>query len=593
MHESKSRIFIWIKDNWFLFDPSIGCPVTYFLSGFFVKKFGRKLCFISLSCMYSQPLFLPVEGKPEDWPIAKLHKYLKIFLEEVVRQSLESLQTRYGTSQVLCKMLAQTIAKERARVATESWKCDPKDECLFWERMEHAMQNKENSGQLLTAILIRYADEIRSSFSVRQYYFMVKMARYALYALLKPSFLCLRSSLIPWKSKCKSLEDRLYVTGALDAIRSLAQKGTIVLVPTHSSNWDSVVIGLVMQRLGLPPLSWGTGLNLFNSRGFRYVFNALGTYKVDRRKKNIPYLEIQKAYVRLTLEWGCHTLFYPGGTRTRSGAIEKTLKLGFLSTPFSAQAHLFQKEGSHAKKLFIVPVVLNYHCVLEADQLIQELVSGHVATPVNTHSDCCSTQLLCGRNLLLKESELFVKIGTPLDVMGHDVDAEGRSYDVEGKEVDLYAAFQKIETAASANPSNVHAKTLSQKIVDAYYRIHPVVSSHLIAFVAYELAQKTAHCSMHHTGVLLKNKLFMNALSKVYRALSVLYTNKEIDFTPIVQHGQLNLIFEDGLAKLGIYHAKQPLVRTKNGDVLIQNMGTLLYYHNRLTGYELEKSIFS
>ncbi len=544
--------------------------------------------------MYSQPLFLPVEGKPEDWPIAKLHKDQKIFLQEVVRQSLESLQKRYGTAQALCKMLAQTMAKERARVATEPWKCDPKDEHLFWERMEYALQDKANNLQLLTDILIRYVDEIRSSFSVRQYYLMVKMTQYVLNFLLKPSFLCLRSSPTAWQAKCKSLGDRLYVSGALDTIRSLAQKGTIVLVPTHSSNWDSVIIGLVMQRLGLPPLSWGAGLNLFNSRGFRYVFNALGPYKVDRRKKNIPYLEIQKAYARLTLEWGCHTLFYPGGTRTRSGAIEKTLKLGFLSTPFSAQAQLFQKEGSNAKKLFIVPVVLNYHCVLEANQLIQRFVAGNGATPTNTDSDCCSTRfLLWGRNLLLKESELFVKIGMPLDVMGNSVDAEGRSYDAEGKEVDLHAAFQKIETAASGNPSNAYAKILSQKIVEAYYRIHPVVSSHLIAFVAYELAQTTAHDSMHHTGILIENHLFMNALARVYAALTVLYTNHKIDFTPILQHGSLDLIFEDGLAKLGIYHAKQPLVRTKDGDVLIQNMGTLLYYHNRLTGYELEKSIFT
>jgi glycerol-3-phosphate O-acyltransferase len=194
---------------------------------------------------------------------------------------------------------------------------------------------------------------------------------------------------------------------------------------------------------------------------------------------------------------------------------------------------------------------------------------------------------------LLKESEFFFKIGTPLDVMGNSVDAEGRSYDAEGKEVDLYAAFQKNETTASENLSNAYAKILSQKIVEAYYRIHPVLSSHLIAFVAYELAQTTAHDSMCHTGILIENHLFMNSLTRVYAALTVLYTNNKIDFTPILQHGSLNLIFEDGLAKLGIYHAKQPLVRTKDGDVLIQNMGTLLYYHNRLTGYELEKSIFT
>jgi glycerol-3-phosphate O-acyltransferase len=66
------------------------------------------------------------------------------------------------------------------------------------------------------------------------------------------------------------------------------------------------------------------------------------------------------------LQWGCHSLFYPGGTRSRSGALEQQLKLGLLGTVFEAQQYNYQAQGRTARKIFVVPVVLSYHCVLEA-----------------------------------------------------------------------------------------------------------------------------------------------------------------------------------------------------------------------------------
>jgi glycerol-3-phosphate O-acyltransferase len=55
------------------------------------------------------------------------------------------------------------------------------------------------------------------------------------------------------------------VEGPIEKLRRLAKIGTLVLVPTHSSNLDSVALGYVLMREGLPPVVYGAGKNLFSN----------------------------------------------------------------------------------------------------------------------------------------------------------------------------------------------------------------------------------------------------------------------------------------------------------------------------------------
>ena len=48
----------------------------------------------------------------------------------------------------------------------------------------------------------------------------------------------------------------------------------------------------------------------------------LGAYTVDRRKRDPLYKRVLKEYATMTLELGYDYLFFPGGSRSRSGAIE-------------------------------------------------------------------------------------------------------------------------------------------------------------------------------------------------------------------------------------------------------------------------------
>ena len=85
---------------------------------------------------------------------------------------------------------------------------------------------------------------------------------------------------------------------------------------------------------------------LFRSLG--YFLQHLGTYKVDRLKGEQLYKRTLKNYCVATLTRGLSNIFFPGGTRSRSGAIEQELKLGLLGAGLEAYILSLQAGRDHA-----------------------------------------------------------------------------------------------------------------------------------------------------------------------------------------------------------------------------------------------------
>ena len=48
---------------------------------------------------------------------------------------------------------------------------------------------------------------------------------------------------------------------------------------------------------------------------------------------------------------------------------------------------------------------------------------------------------------------------------------------------------------------------------------------------------------------------------------------------------------ENGISSVGTFHLKRPLLKNKKGNIITQDLTVLYYYHNRMTGYDLEKFI--
>ncbi len=544
--------------------------------------------------MHQKQPYDPIISQAKDWPVVRLNKQYSHFLKTVVADSVQTLLAEYPSTDALRSMLRKTAEMERMRIQKISWRVDPPDELAFWELIAHSLSDRRNVSlsALLHRVVKRYAHEISGRFRISHYRLGQRAVAYTLAQLLRPAGL--RGMRSPWNTHTQ-LQERIHITGATTQLRELARIGTIVMVPTHFSHLDSLVMAWVTHALGLPHFIYGAGRNLFNSRFFSYFMNNLGTYKIDRRKKNLPYLTTLKTYSSLTLQWGCHSLFYPGGTRSRSGALEQKLKLGLLSTTFEAQYRSYRAHGRGARKLFVVPVVLNYHCVLEAPRLINDYLRTQGLS--NTQDPSSYKLLQRATHLFTKDSNIFVSIGQAMDLLGHTVDNAGDSYDAQGAYVDTYQQVLDLSPPiAIERQYESRTRALGETISKAYYQANCVLTSHLVAFSTFSIIEQ------QHAGLTLQALLQLSpkqlvvaytalehAFVQLREAILQLHQLDKIQIEPALQTGDLTMMIQQGLRNLGLYHSRRPLLQNRTGDIVIQDVSTLLYYRNKLQGYDLER----
>jgi glycerol-3-phosphate O-acyltransferase len=550
--------------------------------------------------------YKPILDKIPDWPVYQLSKNRKEFLEEVSNQSFERIKELRPTRKQLMDELEATIYREQQRMKRNRWRVDPADESKFWADIKEELHeitakpdeaaNRED--ELLKRIIARYASEIAGNFKPSSYKFTRELVKFWFSRLLNGARV---KKFGAFFRNQYTLRDKIQVVGKVKQLRKLARQGTVIMVPTHFSNLDSILIGWVIHSLGLPAFIYGAGLNLFNIKIIAYFMNSLGAYKVDRRKKNLPYLEVLKMYSSLAIQKGAHSLFFPGGTRSRSGMIEKSLKLGLLSTTIEAQRNSYLNSPSpNAQKIFIVPVTLNYHFVLEAPELIDEYLSVKGQDRYLPEDDKYgSWQLLQFMfKFFTKGSNISVSIGRGLDVMGNYVDDEGNSMDAQGRPVDTRDYFiSNGQITIDKQREDEYTRMLSQKIVSEYHRINRVFASHLVAFVAFEMWQKQ-HPKLDLFSLLrlpeeelaIDYQEFRKTCKRVRKQIYRLKKESKVNHATHLK-GKIDLVIQHGLENVGIFHLKRPLLRKKDGPVITQDLNLLYYYHNRLAGYDLEKFI--
>ncbi len=559
---------------------------------------------------YIKHKYDPILPKKDEWPVVKLSKSRKDFIIKVAEASKKSvLQITGDNIDLLKEELETTLYREKLRIKQNPWDVDPDDEKEFWGKVKSSLvhisadinttktQKKKKYLQILDDITMRYSEEIASNFIHSHYKVTRRIVTFGFARLLNAARVKGFKSVF---SNQFTLQDKIQVVGETDQIRELASKGTIVMVPTHFSNLDSILIGWVISVLGLPPFIYGAGLNLFNIGIFAYFMNALGAYKVDRRKKNLLYLETLKTYSSEAIQFGVHSLFFPGGTRSRSGIIEKKLKLGLLSTAVEAQRANFQKGMNDVSgKVFIVPVTINYHFVLEAPSLIQEHLSMTGQERYYKESDEFSTSYKISKFLVkffTKGSDISVSIGKAMDVLGNYVDSDGNSMDRNGRIINTRDYFiSNGNVTVDMQREEEYTYRLGSRIVEEFHIINRVFSSHLVAFTAFQMIKKENLkmdlfnlLRLPEEDIVIVYDDFKNECQKVLDKILELESEGKVQAAP---HLKTNIdeIINHGLANVGMYHAKRPLVKNEGGNIETQDLSLLYYYHNRLEGYGLEK----
>ncbi len=547
----------------------------------------------------------PVIENIEEWPIYKLSQNRDHFIDLLVSFTVQKINQK--PVEVVTDWIASTIYQEKIRIKEEPWKVDPPDDAAFLKSVRKKLvdgsldqSNEEastNNEEILRQIVRRYSEEIVGTFNIKTFLFARKFLTIFFNRLLNTAQS--RNFSRVWGSK-KRLEKSLKVTGELDCLRSLFDKGTVVLVPTHFSNLDSILIGYAMDAmLGLPSFSYGAGLNLYNTGYTAYFMNRLGAYRVDRRKKNSIYLETLKSKSKLSIEAGTNSLFFPGGTRGRSGALEQKLKLGLLGTTVEAQRATC--EAGKDNKIFIVPLILSYHFVLEAKYLIEEhLKRTGKEQFIQGQDDSYSRRKILKFiwELFSKSSDITLSFGKPMDVLGNFVDDQGISRDPRGNVLDIKDYFiSDGQVKADLQREAEYTKILANRIVDRFHKDNVVLSSHLLAFAVFNML-KAQHTKLDLFGLLrLPSEEYVFPINKVEQVVKTLQNelfelekNGQIKLSPEIRLEAKDLM-KNGVTNLGAYHAQRPLIYNKFGNIISEDFKTLYYYHNRLTHYRLGSKV--
>lgn len=152
----------------------------------------------------------------------------------------------------------------------------------------------------------------------------------------------------------------------MDRIRAAMRRAPVVLVPSHRSHVDYLVLSQLMAHHGLIPPHIAAGANLsFWPLGA--IFRRAGAYFIRRTFKGDPlYVAVMHAYLRKLVREGFTQEFFIEGTRSRTG---KSLppRLGLLGMLVDAFLESTQRD------LEFVPIGIGYEKVIEEREYEREL----------------------------------------------------------------------------------------------------------------------------------------------------------------------------------------------------------------------------
>ncbi len=495
-------------------------------------------------------------------------------------------------------LLLDTLYYERQRLEREpSGETRTRDDSAFYHKVQRRLRHASTQDlrQLLEEIARRFAAEVVGNFDERVYKLTTTVVPAGLSFLLNAMSPRRFGSLT---ALGQGLAGHILNQGEKEHVRDLLDHGTLVVVPTHSSHLDSIILGYSAHLMGLPPLLYGAGLNLFNNPLVSFFMNHLGAYRVDRKKKAALYKDVLKEFASVALEMGYHNLFFPGGTRSRSGAVEQHLKRGLLGTAIRAYVENL-RAGRPKPGIFIVPCTISYKLVLEAETLIDDhLKETGKSQYVIDYDEFSRPRRVLNfmSDLVSLDGRIVLTFGKPLDLVGNLVDEKGQSLDPRGRIVDPQSyVMSGGKPVHDAQRDMEYTNATAERIAEAFLRDNVIMSTHVVAWSLFRLLErKNPQLDLYRlirTGGTTPSLPITNVAREVDSTLAAI---GELPLRPrlgseLGQGDTLDII-ADALRYFGTYHTEPAAIR--RGDrVFHKDMKLLYYYGNRLRGYELGRQL--
>jgi glycerol-3-phosphate O-acyltransferase len=473
-----------------------------------------------------------------------------------------------------------------------------------WRSIAHSLgrMTDDECRSRLEDVVHRHARDVAGNFDPRVYKFASRAAAPILGMLMSPMQTLRHAG---GAFDLRALDGRVIIEGPVGSLQRLAEQGTLVFVPTHLSNLDSVVFGFALERAGLPPATYGAGKNLFTNPVLSFFMHNLGAYRVDRRLKHGLYKEVLKSYSCLLIEHGYHSLFFPGGTRSRSGGVERKLKLGLAGTGVEAMART--AAAGHPRRVFFVPATINYLLTLEAETLVDDFLSeeGRHRYIIEDDESARPRRIASFIHKLLGlDAGCVIRFGTPLDCFGNTVDEDAVSRDARGHVVDPLTYLTDAEDKIGHDPARdaQYTRELGEAIVAAYQRDTVAMATHLVAACAFEKMCERMGARVEGGGppanvdifamlrdkddVLVPRAELADRVERLRDRARELESKGRIVLGPRLARASGRDILDEALRAFSGYHTSQVL-EPRGDSLLLVDTRLIFYYQNRLAGHGL------
>jgi len=464
-----------------------------------------------------------------------------------------------------------------------------------WRELSRRLlgMSDDDKREELRALVRHYGKDVVGNFDPRVYKFATGIGPSLLGFLFSPT-----ASLRDAGNTIRNLDARVHADGEVDIARACAERGTIVVCPTHSSNMDSPAIGLGLLRAHLPPTTYGAGKNLFSNPFISFFMRNLGAYRVDRRLRFELYKDVLKEYSTVLLEHGYHSLFFPGGTRCRSNIIEKQLKLGLLGTTVTAYKNNV-REGAPNKRIYIVPATINYRLVLEAETLIDDYLAETGKNRYIITDDEFSRIgriLEFFRKILAHEGSVVVRFGRPLDPFGNDITDDGESIDRAGRIIDPASFVRGADGEVTDDDQRdaEYTRSLGRRLAAVYPALSVFHSTHLVARALFDaIAKNSGTRDIYRLIRAPQGSLEVPvgvAIEDIVRLRARLVENPSYGSEhPLYTSQTAAEKLETGVHGLSSYHTR-PVVKRTGESLQVLDVKLLYYYQNRTAHMPVEAS---
>ncbi len=365
-------------------------------------------------------------------PVAEAERRLVAWRSErapiaaAVRMRIDRRYAGRQITQAVEQVLADELAQRAEGTRSER-------EQTRWAEVTAHAYDPARTREVFGAIVDLYLDDIAGGFDRRLYRVVMAMLPRAL-------DLAFRS--------------RFAISGPIQRLRTLAHDHTLIFAPTHSSNLDSLVVGVALRRSELPPCAYAAGKHMYRNVLVARMMAGLGAYRVDRGLTATLYKDVLKAYAAELLERGFHSVIFPGATRCRTNEVESQLKLGLLGTTLEAR-----------RPVAVVPVTISYQVVVEAPSLIGHFLAGRSAERIGGTAPRARGLLVALRRVTALDEAVVVAFGDPLD------------------------------------PAKLPTRELGAALASAYRRDTVLFATHVVARALHDLAVETAGTTDVHAMI--------------------------------------------------------------------------------------------